>query len=75
MEPDGILKGSTIKERTKNTTKITGKKLFAYSTATGSATPTGRFLRKTKLSSNQINPVITSIATMNNAKYITYPLN
>ena len=53
-----------------NTSKITGKKLLAYSTYQGSTEPTGRFARNTNLSNNQMAPVNTSITTMNKAKYI-----
>src|SRR5690606_28049903 len=35
MDPDGILKGSNKKERSRKTTTITGKKLAQYSTHQG----------------------------------------
>jgi hypothetical protein len=73
MEPDGILKGSAIKERIKNTKKMTGKKLFEYSTSIGSLVLLALFLLKTKISRSQINPVIVKTITIINAKIIFLP--
>jgi hypothetical protein len=70
MEPEGILKGSAINERIKNTKKITGKKLFEYSTRIGSLAFTALFLLKTKISSNQISPVMVKTMTMISANII-----
>jgi hypothetical protein len=70
MEPEGILKGSAINERIKNTKKITGKKLFEYSTRIGSFAFFALFLLKTKISSNQISPVMVKTMTMISANII-----
>jgi hypothetical protein len=73
IEPEGILKGSTINERIKNTKKMTGKKLLEYSTRIGSFVFLGLFLLKTKISRSQMTPVIIKTITMINAKIIFLP--
>jgi hypothetical protein len=73
IEPEGILKGSAINERIKKTKKITGKKLFEYSTSMGSFTFAALFFRRTKISRSQMNPVIVKTMTMIKAKIIFLP--
>src|ERR1044071_7036452 len=59
IELDGILKGSTRNERSRNTIRITGKKLIEYSTHQGCLWALSRVLRSQYLSSSQTPPVIT----------------
>src|SRR5487761_1988562 len=73
IDPEGILKGSNRNERSMNTARITGKKLFGYSTHQGSFSPIVRFLLNTRMSSSQIPPVTTSRINMINAKSIFLP--
>src|SRR5574338_1104595 len=70
MEPEGILKGSTTKERRKNTARMTGKKLAPYSTHQGAGTPGGRRFRATKRSAAQRIPVATSNTKRIKAKFM-----
>src|SRR5688572_33489606 len=73
MEPDGILKGSTRNERSRNTTRITGKKLIEYSTHQGCLASCGLpFLRK-YLSSSQTRPVTVSSRNRKSAKLTGFP--
>src|SRR5512135_1983082 len=74
IEPDGILNGSTRNERNRNTIRITGKKLLAYSTHQGSFTPAGRLERSRKRSSSQIAPVSSNNENRIRAKviYLSY---
>ena len=80
IEPDGILKGSTTKERNIRTTKITGKKDFEYSRISGSfLTPFWlRFAAKNTISISQIPPVTALAITkiVGKSKFIVQiPLN
>src|SRR5450759_658832 len=70
IEPEGILNGSIKRERMKNTTRMTGKKLLAYSTHHGSATPLPRLAAKVKRSSNQMPPVTSNNTNIISAKSI-----
>ncbi len=70
MDPDGILNGSTQKERITNTTTITGKKARAMSTTTGSGSPSVRRLRAHFASQSQITPVITAASSSTAAKSV-----
>src|SRR5882672_20154 len=68
IEPEGILNGSTRKERSKNTIRITGKKLIEYSTHQGCLASAGlRFLRE-YLSKSHTSPVTASNRNRNKAK-------
>src|SRR6185436_10836343 len=70
IEPEGILKGSTRKERNRNTSRMIGKKLLGYSTHQGSLASGPRRLRSTRISSSQTAPVTSSRTSMSNAKFI-----
>jgi hypothetical protein len=59
MEPEGILKGSTRKERSRKTIRMTGKKLLEYSTSTAAWLVGAPLLRNSR-SSSQMEPVMTS---------------
>src|SRR5487761_2710236 len=71
IEPEGILKGSTRKERSRNTARITGKKLAPYSTHQGSLASLARFSFSQKWSRTQITPVTTSRTKRIKAKSIS----
>src|ERR1051325_1934376 len=71
IELDGILNGSTRNERSRNTIRITGKKLIEYSTHHGIFASARRPLRRTSLSSSQTRPVTTSRISKNRAKFMT----
>src|SRR5690606_12598452 len=73
IEPDGILNGSTTKERRPNTIRITGKKLAPYSTHHGLGAPAGRRLRAWKRSKNQSTPVAIGSRNRVRAKFMRYP--
>jgi hypothetical protein len=73
IEPEGILNGSAIKDRIKNTKKITGKKLLEYSTRRGSFAFADLFLLKTKISKSQMKPVIDKTITIIKANIIFLP--
>src|SRR6185369_10800155 len=73
MEPDGILKGSTRKERSRNTARITGKKLIEYSTHHGCRASGDRLLLRTYLSKSQTRPVTASSRNRNSAKLTCPP--
>src|SRR6185312_3083530 len=73
IEPEGILKGSTRKERRQNTTRITGKKLFGYSTHHGPWSPGARRGCSTIRSSRAILPVINSNISIMSGKFILVP--
>src|SRR5436190_7149616 len=68
MELDGILNGSTRNERSRNTIRITGKKLTEYSTHHGCFSPSGRLRRSHSASSAHTAPVTTSRSSRNKAK-------
>src|SRR5437660_3672137 len=68
IEEDGILNGSTRNERSRNTIRITGKKLTEYSTHHGCLAPAGRERRSHAASSAQTAPVTTSRISRNSAK-------
>src|SRR5688572_6878588 len=70
IDPDGILNGSTQKERIRKTTTITGKKARAMSTTTGSAWPAERFGRMTFTSTSHSTPVITAASSSTAAKSV-----
>src|SRR5438874_13321188 len=73
IELDGILKGSTRNERSKNTIRITGKKLTEYSTHQGCFAPLALFLPRNEISRSQTAPVTTSSARRNAAKLNSRP--
>src|SRR5580765_6077731 len=66
----GILNGSATKDRSRNTIRRTGKKLFGYSTHHGSASPAARRLLKTSLSASATTPVTTVSTNRMRAKFI-----
>src|SRR3954453_11102924 len=70
MELDGILNGSTRNERSRNTIRITGKKLTEYSTHQGCFSPGARPRRSHSASSAQTAPVTTSRSSKKRAKLI-----
>src|SRR5436190_948748 len=70
IEDDGILNGSTRNERSRNTIRITGKKLTEYSTHQGCLAAAPRRLRSHRVSSAQTRPVMTSKMSRNSAKFI-----
>src|SRR5882757_7321467 len=72
IEPDGILNGSTRNERSRNTTRITGKKLIEYSTHQGCFASSFLDFRKKSLSSSQTTPVIASNRKRKRAKLTTF---
>src|SRR2546426_9137830 len=59
IELDGILNGSTRNERSRNTIRITGKKLTEYSTHHGCLASAGRERRSHAASSAHTTPVTT----------------
>src|SRR5574341_1010002 len=69
IEPDGILNGSTRNERSRNTIRITGKKLIEYSTHQGCLEPPRR-RRSHAASSAQTPPVSTRSISRNKAKFM-----
>src|SRR3569832_1929171 len=71
IEPDGILNGSTRKERSANTTRITGKKLLAYSTSIGSLASLSRPRLRNSTSSSQMAPVPTRATKSMRAKFMS----
>src|SRR5882724_12630271 len=71
IDDDGILNGSTRNERSRNTIRITGKKLTEYSTHQGCLAAPPRRLRSHKVSSAHTRPVTTSRISRNKAKFIT----
>src|SRR5690606_12623386 len=73
IEPEGILNGSTTKERRPNTIRITGKKLAPYSTHQGLGAPAGRSLRAWKRSKNHSTPVATRSRKRVRAKFMRFP--
>src|SRR5436853_7902042 len=70
IEDDGILNGSTRKERSRKTIRITGKKLAEYSTHHGCFAAPRRFFSHST-STPQTSPVTTSKISRNRAKFIT----
>src|SRR5436190_16854118 len=68
IELDGILNGSTRNERSRNTIRITGKKLTEYSTHQGCFSPGVRLPRSHSASSAQTAPVTTSSSSRKRAK-------
>src|SRR6185436_1393791 len=68
IDPDGILNGSTRKERSRNTIRITGKKLIEYSTHQGCLSSFRLFFLSTNLSSSQTSPVTSSSSSRKPAK-------
>src|SRR5215831_2148825 len=66
----GILNGSAMKERNRNTMRRTGKKLFGYSTHHGSGASGGRFLAKYRRSARATAPVATVSRNRMSAKFI-----
>src|SRR3989449_7138310 len=65
IELDGILNGSTRNERSRNTIRITGKKLTEYSTHHGCLASAGRERRSHAASSAHTTPVTTSRISRN----------
>src|SRR5437879_3929141 len=74
IELEGILNGSTRNERSRNTIRITGKKLTEYSTHQGCFAPSGRRFRSHSDSSAQTRPVTTSKIRRNSAKFNLRPV-
>src|SRR5690242_4193996 len=70
IELDGILNGSTRNERSRNTIRITGKKLTEYSTHHGCRAPAARRFLSHSASRAQTSPVTTRRISRNNAKFI-----
>ena len=70
IDDDGILNGSTRNERSRNTIRMTGKKLFGYSIHHGSGSPSARFLLNTSLSASVTAPVMTSRMNRIRAKFV-----
>src|SRR5688572_29437210 len=71
IELDGILNGSTRKERSRNTIRITGKKLIEYSTHQGCLASRPLLLRSQYLSNSHTAPVTISRISRKRAKFIT----
>src|SRR3954471_4618616 len=69
IDEDGILNGSTRKERRKKTIRITGKKLTEYSTHHGCFAASPRRLRSHSISTAQTSPVTTSRINRKSAKF------
>src|SRR5512134_536918 len=72
MDDDGILKGSATNERSRKTTRSTGKKLAAYSTQAGSGASAARLRRKWKRSTDHRMPVTRVSRKRISAKFIRY---
>src|SRR5213075_1256933 len=70
IEEDGILNGSTRNERSRNTIRITGKKLTEYSTHHGCFAAAPRRRRSHSISTAQTRPVTTRRISRNRAKFI-----
>src|SRR6478609_1379505 len=68
IELDGILNGSTRNERSRNTIRITGKKLTEYSTHQGCFSPLPRPRRSHSASSAHTAPVTTRRSSRKRAK-------
>ena len=68
MELDGILNGSNRNERSRNTIRMTGKKLTEYSTHQGCFSPAERPRRSHSASSAHTAPVTTSSSRRKKAK-------
>src|SRR6476661_6907291 len=66
----GILNGSAMNERSRNTISRTGKKLFGYSIHHGSGSPGRRRRAKTSRSASVITPVTTVSRKSIRAKFI-----
>src|SRR5450755_579295 len=66
----GILNGSAMNERSRNTISSTGKKLFGYSIHHGSGSPAGRFRAITSRSASAISPVTTVSKNSSRAKFM-----
>src|SRR3990170_7297706 len=73
IELDGILNGSTRNERSRNTIRITGKKLIEYSTHHGCRASLLLPFLRTSLSRSQTAPVTTSRISRNSAKFNDRP--
>ena len=71
-QPDGILNGSTKKDLSKKTARITGKKLFEYSTHQGSFR-SARFFDNQTRSTSEIRPVNKSSDNIRIANFIQAP--
>src|SRR5260221_3220718 len=69
IEEDGILNGSTRNERSRNTIRITGKKLTEYSTHHGCFAASPRRLRSHSISTAQTRPVTTRRISRKRAKF------
>src|SRR6202521_663142 len=70
IEELGILNGSAINERSRNTISSTGKKLFGYSIHHGSGWPAGRFRAHSTRSASAITPVTTVSKNSIRAKFM-----
>src|SRR5687767_3491453 len=75
IELDGILNGSTRNERSRNTIRITGKKLTEYSTHHGCLASCDRRFLRTSMSRSHTSPVTTSRISRNRAKFMTAARN
>jgi hypothetical protein len=73
IEPDGILNGSTRNERSRNTTRITGKKLIEYSTHQGCLASFCLLLLRKNRSTSQTIPVTDSSVNRKSAKFTGFP--
>ena len=69
IDPEGILNGSATKERSRKTTRMTGKKLDPYSTHHGSLPPGARFGFSRKASTSQMPPLTSSRMNRMSAKF------
>src|SRR6266851_9677323 len=73
IELEGILYGSTRNERSRNTIRITGKKLIEYSTHHGCLLSLALLLLRKYLSRSHTAPVTTSRISRNSAKFNSRP--
>src|SRR5687768_4014590 len=73
IELDGILNGSTRNERSRNTIRITGKKLIEYSTHHGCLASRPLVLLSQYLSNSHTAPVTISRISRNSAKFNDRP--
>src|SRR5262252_1010864 len=70
IDDDGILNGSATNERSANTIRRTGKKLFGYSIHHGSGAPGARRFAKTRRSASATRPVKTVARNRMSAKFM-----
>src|SRR5512146_3258340 len=70
IDDDGILNGSARNERSRKTTRSTGKNDLEYSTQTGSGVPGARRVAKNSRSTSQMTPVRAVRTNRIRAKFI-----